>query len=330
LKNSGLSDNACDFDIISYRFMPEDLNKSNDNSVRNEKRASKSASETRSDFTDKSVDDFEKVLDKVRKRMEAKRQNEANMKMRDPMLSGDLYNDDLERRAKKQRDFEKANQHLQTLREARSALKTRSADEKEAEIRRQKKIEIEKAIKDQMGEGMNQKQKFMQEVVIKLAGEKALDIMYIAADKLSSQVEKGGGRAISVIMFTFFLAIIKDLLDVLLTPFFPPVGWVLSLFLGIFVSGVLSFFWVLVCESWHGGVMTNQIIKILLKIVLGYFIDGFTGCFLPVYVVINVWCCLDFLSGIRKAKRRLEEINDNIEHIQKDVQNQLRRIDATP
>lgn len=264
---------------------------------------------------------FEDVLERVEKRMEENRQKRQGMKSRNPMLSESLYKDDVERKVKQSEAYNRKKKSvaeirtgLQEMRNLRSELRM-SPEQKEAQIRAQAKSDMSKTAKEMAGTNLTVKQK----VAVRIAGGKALDVLYSVAQKMEKEVEKGGMGASFIIMATYLIAFIKDCSDLLVSGI-PGLG----LITGIIFGTILAFFWLLACGSWHGGYVTNKILrKILVRILAASVFESIPFCgFVPTYIVLNLWSHMDFRKTIKEAENQLFEVNENIARVEKEMRSQ--------
>lgn len=300
--------------------MPENLDNNENNSandaVSNDQERTDETNKSQTDFTGQGISEFDAVMEKVRKRMEEDLQKEEDAKLPDPMHSEQFAKSEAARKQeqyqrKKQR-FEQANTHIQTLRNL-NAERNMTVEAKREQARQQAKEEIERVARKQMEKDMTVQQKMLVDV----AGNRALDVLYSASEKLAEQAERGGSTAYMIIFFTYFIAFTKDLLDVVIDLAMPEWSFIITSIIGTICSVFLVFFWLSVSGgNWHGGMVTNQIVRYL----LGGIIDSIPIFgIVPTYIVLNLWSHIDFLKSKREAAEKREEVDQQISDVKTEM-----------
>lgn len=259
----------------------------------------------------------EKILEGVEKKVEKKYDKEMGYEKVDSMRSGGLYEQDQQKQAEIKKKYERDSGLIRQARSLNSDARSfrsesrKSSEEQKRDIDEHVKQEAKKARK-MIGKDMGIRQK----IVALVALEKADAIAFAVAQKLATQVEMGGARAFLPIMITYFLAVGKDLLDII-------TGSVTSIFTGMLFGAVIGYFWILVVGGWHGGMIQNRIIKkILVRLLATSIFESLPiGSFVPTFVVINMLSHWDFRKSVKKAEDELANVNFTRSEIQKQAKN---------
>lgn len=322
--------------------MPEDQEK-NDNQE-NQREADKDQGSDFRDVTPESQKEFEEVLEEVRKGMETQ-VNEENAEVLDPssplFIAGEIAAKKTAQEAAKEyqrkANFERTNLGFQKPQNSPRAFEagTEEGDAEAAEAA--KRAEIRKNAQEEAEKNLDANQ---QRVAVMVAGDKAMSILQKVAEEMADIAEGGGLMGEVIILFTFVLAIGKDVTDAFLATLavatlpipildiaLPVSIKLLSWIIGFAASTILIFFWMTVAGNWKGGLVTNWILKTVLRFLIGGLIESVIGI-LPVYTILNIWCYSDYRNEQKKGAEEEEKSKEKIEFVQRDVSANIERINA--
>ena len=169
-----------------------------------------------------------------------------------------------------------------------------SQEEQIREIREEAKKETERMSKHVKG--------VKGKIALKLAGEHLDKLAFVISQKMAEQAKSGGIGAILMITITFWIALIKDLLD------FTGIGAIAGILTGILAGAIIGMFWVQVAGGWKGGMVKKILIKkILVKIGIAAFIETLPGPnFIPTFIVMNSWSFWDYVWTKMKIRSDLK------------------------
>lgn len=299
----------------------------------NEKDLNGGASGSQNGRTGRLVDDFENIVQKVEQRTDEKYRAGEQMKRPDPNLSESMYLEDAQRRIKSQANYERNKQSfkkihadIQNLRRAGNSLKTRTAEERMDEAKMEARNEISgamrKEIEGRMEKDLGFRDKMIMKVAVKTAGDKLVDAIDRTAQGMAKQVSKSEGRAFIVIAVTYLVAALKDISDV-------ATGGLLGILTGIAAGTFLALFWLYAYGHWRGGMVTNYVTKIVLRFVLGMFIEVTPGVsIIPTYLVLNWFSHRDFKKNIRKNRDMIAELDMKKEKVAASTNRRIKSIGA--
>ncbi|MBW6441258.1 hypothetical protein K0B03_04520, partial [Patescibacteria group bacterium] len=126
-------------------------------------------------------------------------------------------------------------------------------------------------------------------------------------------------HAVMPIMTTYFLALLKDSGDLILTllnltGIGAIVGTVLAFLIGLGIALIIIIFWSLTAGDWKGGYLKKKALKkILLRygfrysIAIGLDAVPFINI-VPVFIIFNIWSHYDFIKEVKKSKKEHAEM----------------------
>lgn len=186
--------------------------------------------------------------------------------------------------------------------------KSRGAGEIGGEINKQAKRRIKDA-----GRDLDVKSRIAVNIGAKVAGRRLANVLAAIAEKMAKEAERGGPIGFVMILMTYLMAGIKDILDAVA---FAIPG--ISLALGIMFGIIISLFWLLICGSNHGAIVRWFVKKALTRILVAIVIDGLFGI-VPTFLVMNVWTHWGYNKKIKKAEKDLEEVGRHCKAVVKAV-----------
>lgn len=281
------------------------------------------SSKTRQDPNIQSSGDetFDAIMASIKEKIE--KDHKQEQRLSNPKLSEDLHKESIKEAERRQEEnkkqFERRSNNFAKLQALRSEFQ-RSPEEQQEDAREESRRAAQEAIEKQMKQDLSERQK----MIIRVAGDHALDVLYRVAARLEEQAERGGAGAFLIITLTYLIALAKDISDI-------GHGGLVGIFTGIIASAFLAFFWSLACGGWHGGAITNQIIKrVLRKILLATAVDGIPVIgIVPTYLIINLWCHMDFKRGISRTEDEIIETDEKIKTTRENVEIQANNVDSS-
>jgi hypothetical protein len=179
------------------------------------------------------------------------------------------------------------------------------------------------AAEKQLGEALNVRQRLALKAAVTVAGDEALNGLAAIAQEMEEQMQKGGAMASFLIAMTYLIALIKDVLDGL-AAFSPGQGMAVGVAFGL----VLTFFWIMICGSWHGGVATNWVLKRVLTRILAFsFLDGIPLFgIVPLYFVLNFWSHWDLTRAMKKSEEELMAVGEELTGLERDIRREVESI----
>lgn len=289
---------------------------------------------------------FEEVLEEVRKGMEAQA-NKENAEVPDlnsPLSTlGEIAARNVAERAAKEEyrrkaNFERTNLGFQKPQNSPRASETGTEEGDAGAAEAAKRAEIRKTAQEEAKKNLDAEQ---QSIAVRIAGDRAMSILQKVADEMADVAEGGGLMGEVIILFTFVLAIGKDITDPFLATLavatlpipvldiaLPVSIKLLSWIIGFVASTILIFFWMTISGNWKGGLATNQILKVILRFVIGGVIEGAISI-LPVYTILNAWCYYDYRKEQNNANEKIENIQDEADRIKNKVNSDLRNISTS-
>jgi hypothetical protein len=292
---------------------------------------------SRQTLTPQSKADFEKVLENVTLKMETDANGETSASAGPVTAQGFSGGSaaELRRRqeAGKKEAFEHINAQVQKVDPqgsvSRAGQEFNPAGMVEGnrninQVKAQKKAEIEKVVLENMEEDLTERQK----ILVRLAGDQAVEVMYKSAEKMAAWAEKGGVAEGTIILFTFILAIVKDLIDapveVLITaglaiPLAGEANYIIvkiiMALLGFIISTFILFFWMIILSGGEFSLVHNLTKRLLKKMIAVFIFECFIDI-LPAYTVGNLLNLFDYIGSKRKAGQEVENTYQNIKLVQ--------------
>jgi hypothetical protein len=321
--------------------MPEDQEKNNQE---NQSETEKDQSSYFRGVTPESKKKFEDVLEEVRRGMETQ-VNEENAEVLNPNSLLSTVGENAARKVagiaaekyKKRINFERTNLGFQKPQNSPRASEVETEEGGAGAAEAAKRAEIRKTAQEEAKKNLDAEQ---QGIAIRIAGDRAMSIFQKIADEMAEVAEGGGIMGEIIILFTFILAIAKDLTDGLLVTLaaaslpipvfdivFPVSVKLLSWIIGFAASTILIFFWMIVAGNWKGGLVTNWILKTVLRFLIGGLMESVIGI-LPIYTILNIWCYSDYRNEQRKGTEEEEAAKEKIEFVRRDVSTSIDRINA--
>ncbi len=197
----------------------------------------------------------------------------------------------------------------------------RSGRNEELSIDSKKQEEIDKYTEEAKQEAQKEIEKASKQVksvkakiALKIAGDHFDKIALVIGQKMAKEANRGGLHAIIPIAMTYFIAIGKDLIDVIINLLsFTGVGAIVVTVVMAIVGGIcaiiLAVFWISIGGEWKGGILKKKFLKMILKrygvrIVLIVVVGDSIAVFniLPLMLLFNVWAHFDFIMDVKKSK----------------------------
>ena len=188
--------------------------------------------------------------------------------------------------------------------------KQEEIDKYTEEAKHEAQKEIEKASK--------QVKSVKAKIALKIAGDHFDKIAIVIAQKMAKEANRGGLHAIIPIAMTYFIAIGKDLIDVIINLLsFTGVGAIVVTVVMAIVGGIcaiiLAVFWISIGGEWKGGILKKKFLKMILKrygvrIVLIVVVGDSIAVFniLPLMLLFNIWAHFDFIMDVKKSKAKFK------------------------
>lgn len=277
---------------------------------------------------------FNRIRHEVQQQAAAEYRRE-NLQPLPPLASSARHADaERERRTR----FERANAHVQLLKQAHALRHENDAPVEErrdqAEADAQKELErIRKEVERQSGRNMG----LLQREAVRIAGNRAMGVLIEVAEDLAARVNGGGVEAYFIIGLTFVAALLKDGADIVLamadlTGVGVVVGWAVGALIGIACSVFIIIFWMFVDGTdWHGGAARNSVFRMgmrrLIVWLVGAAIDSAPVVkAAPIFLLLNTLSFIQYLYAKRKAAEELEEVNGQMEQLERNVRTEMDRI----
>ena len=201
----------------------------------------------------------------------------------------------------------------------------RSGRNEELSIDSKKQEEIDKYTEEAKQEAQKEIEKASKQVksvkakiALKIAGDHFDKIALVIGQKMAKEANRGGLHAIIPIAMTYFIAIGKDLIDVIINLLsFTGVGAIVVTVVMAIVGGIcaiiLAVFWISIGGEWKGGILKKKFLKMILKrygvrIVLIVVVGDSIAVFniLPLMLLFNIWAHFDFIMDVKKSKAKFK------------------------
>ncbi len=258
-----------------------------------------------------------------------------------PQVPPDAATEQVRAQQERKLRFERANARINQLKTALHETEG-TPEEKEARAEaeaREQMEDIRKEVEKQSGREMG----LVQRELVRVAGDRAMNVLYNVAQSLADRVNGGGVEAYLIIMVTFFFAFGKDAADAALTTLTAGSGGLLTvactiagLLLGLVCGTIITFFWGMVDGgNWEGGAMRNSLLRQALQsnimkkagrqLAMALFdaVPGFN--LLPIYLIFNTLSFIGWLQDRKDAEDELGETNEQMTMLSRDIRTQMDR-----